>query len=227
MEPTLEALASDLVLIQGYLQSQEQPDCDEADRDRLNRLVIEARDIMLVNLRELADWTPQTLRMSLGVFKDAVVNLMLTGMSSSSLGFDTPTATGFVNHGGLFSASTIGSSRYVYEFIEQFSVFAIQSLPPETLFAMLFADVMLESENPDNYASRQLFNSRVFIKIAALLYAIESAGGKFDRPDDGGEQSEAPVPRDPIDPQLTGEAEEQIPEASQQVDAIALNPAIR
>ena len=96
-------------------------------------------------------------------------------------------------------------------------ILEVQSLAAVQMYAKVVTDVLVCVENSDNYVSKRRFDRYVYKKVLAMLFAIESAGGRFDRDDDGGQESDAPVPRRPIPPHLTGEAEEAIPKAAESV----------
>lgn len=199
------AMLADLGLIRGTLETRDQFPLDDPIREECQNIVEDARNGFLRRLHELADLSPADLRMSGGAFKDAAINLMLLGLPRSSLSL--------LGREFLLGEIDALRGRYVYELSEPTDVFAVQSLSPEDVYALFVSDVLCCAGNDDNYASKRVFDRNVYNRFLALLYTIESAGGRFFREEDGGQEHEAPVPRHPITPQLTGEAEEAIPEA--------------
>jgi hypothetical protein len=212
MTPLLEALLSDLVLLQGYLDLKDRSEPDDIRQTHIRAMISDARNIILPRLRELSAMTPARLRMSLGAFKDTVTNLMLTGLAPSKVSFDAPIALACLKHGSLFSTFGASGERYIYEFVRPLDVLSVQSVSSDQLLDLLFSDVLQSAENDDNYLSKLNFDHQVFMKVASLLYAIESAGGRFGREEDGGQDNDAAVPRVPMPPRLIDEAEEPLPE---------------
>jgi hypothetical protein len=226
MEPILETLLADLVLIQGYLDVEGRSEPDEMRGVHAQSMIRQARHNMLARLRELSTLSPARLRMSLAAFKDTVTDLMLTGLSRTKIAFDTPNTLAFLNHGSLSSTFGGSGTRYIYEFQQPLDVLTAQSLSGDQLHFLLFSDVKQSAENDDNYSYKLTFDHQVFMKVVALLYAIESAGGRFGQDEDGGEETEAPVPRVPTAPKLSGEAEESIPEVVEEpIDAVWVTQA--
>lgn len=206
----LDALLAALTwLIRTSFDVKDQFSPDDSIHAEMQDLILEARRNLAEHLRKLRALTPVELGLSLGIFKDTVLNLMLTGFSPSSMRF-------LQNHAAFSDISEM-RERYVYEFAEPIDIFAAQSLEPLQLYAASLTDALLSAENPDNYTSKRRFDRYVYKKVLALLFAIESAGGRFDEDDDGGQESDASVPRRPFPPHLTGEAEEAIPEAAESV----------
>ena len=212
----LDALLADLTLIRTSLDVKNQFPPDDSIHAETQDLISEARRNLAARLRKLRALTPVELGLSLGTFKDAMLNLMLTGFSPSSMRF-------LQNHAAFSDISEM-RERYVYEFAEPMDIFAAQSLVPLQLYAGCLTDALLSAENPDNYVSKRLFDRCVYKKVLAVLFAIESAGGRFDQDDDGGQESDASVPRRPFPPHLTGESEEAIPQqaAESVIEAISL-----
>ena len=212
-EPILEGLLTRLALIRRYLQACEDLATDDQTRAHLLTPIAAFRRDLVWKWRETAELTPVDLGMSAGTFKDTALNLMLVGLSQPDLRFYADTAFARITARSLFSDAEEAHERFVYEFVEPVDIFAAQALPADRLYALFAEDVLRSAGNVDNYASSDVFDRNVLMKFVALLYAIESSGGMFDRDDDGGQPRDAPVPRRPVPPQMSAEAAEEIPDS--------------
>ena len=206
----LQSLQTDLALIRGALVTHDQLSPDDPARAELTALIEETRGDLIQRWRAYAAVPPARSRLSLGTFKDVAINVMLTGLPRLSFGC--------LKDYAVFAIAAEANPRYMYELAEPIDVFGVQALPPDRAFALFLADVLSSAENSANYASKRLFDRNVLMKFVTLLFAMESAGCRFndrDQDDDdanGSDSGDAPVPRRPIPPQLTGESAEILPE---------------
>ncbi|HLJ57028.1 MAG TPA: hypothetical protein VKT77_18450 [Chthonomonadaceae bacterium] len=216
-EPILNALISLLAMVRTTVEAAEAED-GAADPD-LAALLVSQRGILAREWLTVHMLTPDELGMALATFKETMIQMMLTGLTEQAMGILT-------NRAPVGDVCDIGE-RYFYSFCGEFDVFRAQAYAPATLLALATQDVRIEIADPVNFESRTRFDDRVFRKVIALIYAIEAAGGRLDRPDDGGEASDACVPRAPVGPARSAEATAELPPPRPEIAEAVAGPARR
>jgi hypothetical protein len=201
--PSIDELLSDIGEIRGALQAPALFPPDHPVRTRLIEQMPAARATLSNRWSALVWLTARDFRMSPQAFSDAAVNLMLIGFRRKSLGMllDRPVFRELVEAHGI----------YLYQFISPLDVVDAQELDGDSLLGHFVIDILEALADDAHYASLEEFDGSVFVKIAAFISAVDAGGGRFGPGPEGGEESTAPVPRQPIPPQLIGEEEAEIP----------------
>jgi hypothetical protein len=214
-EPILNGLISTLAMVRTSVEMLEAELGVDGDGDLGRRaevapqLRLLAHEWDAIHARTAADFG-----VVLETFKQSVIELMLTGLSEGSLSF-------LKNRAPIGDVCEVGE-RYFLTFATGLNVLEGQEHSSATLFALATQDIRDEIADARNCGERSRYDDRIFRKVIALIYAIEMAGGRLDRRDDGGEASDAFVPKEPVGPRFTAEAESEAPDRREEpVDAVS------